>query len=297
MLSSMYSAISGMQSFQTQLDVIGNNIANVNTVGFKAGRVDFSDVLSQTKSGGNAATAAQGGTNPQQVGLGTQVGDIQTLFTQGAPQATGSPTDLTINGGGLFVVSPDGNTMYYTRAGDFTLDSNNNLVLPDGSIAMGYSVSDSPSPAAPASPINLDNLVSAYNTANPAATVTLDANPDVQIGSDGSVTATVTDNTTNASERMTLGHLALASFPNPAGLEKVGDSLFSPSANSGGVTYQTPGSGSAGSLQSGYLEMSNVDLTQEFTNMIVAQNAFTANSKMIGTDNTILNDIVNMKNS
>lgn len=297
MLRSMDSAISGMEAFQTQLDVVGNNIANVDTAGFKAGRVDFSDVLSQTLSGGNAAssTTGAGGVNPQQVGLGTQVADIQTLFSQGAPQSTGSPTDLDINGNGLFVVSPTSSStnVYYTRAGDFTVDSSDNLVLPDGSVAMGYSAGNVPTKSTtttPPTPINLSTLVGDYNTAN-GTNYGLASNPNVQIGSDGTVTVSVTGGT---SQSLAVGQLALASFSNPSGLEKVGDSLFTQSANSGGPTYDIPGSNSMGTLQAGYLEGSNVDLTQEFTNMITAQNAFNANSKMIATDNSVLNYITNM---
>jgi flagellar hook protein FlgE len=156
MLRSMNSAISGMQAFQTDLDVVGNNIANVNTVGFKSGRVDFSNMLSQTVSGASApsTTTGLGGVNAQQVGLGVQVGGIQSLFTQGSDQSTGNATDLAINGSGLFVVSPNSTipnplpspgpvattmgTLAYTRAGDFSVDANNNLVLPNGYVAMGF---------------------------------------------------------------------------------------------------------------------------------------------------------------
>lgn len=349
MLRSLYSAISGMQAFETKLDVIGNNIANVNTTGFKAGRADFSDVLSQTMSGGSAPTAALGGTNPQQIGLGVHVAAIQTLFTQGANQATGVPTDVMMNGAGLFVVSPDGgNHLYLTREGDFTVDSANNLVLPNGAIAQGFAFKNVPAAApAPAAsvvdtsklvPTSLDSMLTSYVASLPGTTdgtgvtyqtgATPGANqitykdaaavittrsfslpnaPDVQIGPDGSVSVQAQYTDTQAgppvttvgsgTERVTIGKLGVATVNNPGGLEKMGDSMYVTSANSGSATYQVAGTNNTGTINSGYIEMSNVDLTKEFTEMIVAQRGFDANSKMIGTDNSILQDIVNLKNA
>jgi flagellar hook protein FlgE len=298
-LRSMYSAISGMQGFQTKLDVIGNNIANVNTTGFKTGRVDFSDVLSQTMSGGSAPNAAtgHGGTNPEQVGLGVKVADIQTLFTQGADQTTGNPTDLALNGSGLFVVSPNPSsanpTLFYTRAGNFTVDKSGNLVLPNGQVAMGVLPQGTtanggpPSPLGPLLPVNINSMAGKLTPA-----VNLSSSPDVQIGNDGSVS--VTD---NAGNRQIIGYLVLAVFPNYGGLSKVGDTEFAVSSNSGNPTYVTPGQQNSATIMPGALEMSNVDLTREFTEMIVAQRGFDANSKIIGTANAILQDIVNLKNS
>ncbi|MCL6601206.1 MAG: flagellar hook-basal body complex protein, partial [Alicyclobacillus macrosporangiidus] len=270
MLRSMYSAVSGMQGFQTKLDVIGNNIANVNTPGFKSGRVDFADVLSQTLSGGSAP-ATTGGTNAAQVGLGVRVVGIDNLFTQGAPQSTGVPTDLAINGDGFFVVtdSTSGGTQYLTRAGNFTLDASGNLVLPDGKIAMGYQGSTQPSPPLGApSPVNVSSWVPAGGT--------LADSPDVQIGPDGAISVMVDNGGTLS--RQTVGYLALATVANPGGLNKVGDTQFVVGTNSGPLKYHIPGSDNTGTLASGYLEMSNVDLTREFTEMIVAQRGFDANS-------------------
>lgn len=331
MLRSMYSAISGMQSFETMLDVIGNNIANVDTPGFKAGEVNFSDVMSQTLNGGSTPSATQGGTNPQQVGLGTKVASIATNFSDGAPQSTGNPLDLAIQGSGFFVVSPDGgNHTYLTREGDFNLDSGNNLVLPNGAVAQGYELNAGGGGTINTGALNAVNLDSyltsyvaslngtsdgnggTYGTAsgntitdtNGGATDTYSfalASPaNLQIGSNGSLTATVevTNTTTGAvqSKPITIGYLSLGTVNNPGGLEKVGDSMYITSNNSGQASYQPAGQNSTGSINANYLEMSNVDLTQEFSNMIVAQRGFDANSKMIGTDNAILNDIVNLKN-
>jgi flagellar hook protein FlgE len=334
MLRSMYSAISGMQSFETMLDVIGNNIANVDTPGFKAGTVDFSDVMSQTLNGGSAPNPSQGGTNPQQVGLGTKVSAISTNFADGAPQSTGNSLDLAIQGTGLFAVSPDGGThTYLTRTGDFNLDSSNNLVLPNGAAALGYELKAGGGGTADTSglqSVNLDNYLTSYvaslnGTTDPSGgnygtatgnsitdskgntwTFTLASPANLQIGANGSLTATVEATETTAttpptsatqSQPLTLGYLALGTVNNPGGMEKVGDSMYIPSNNSGPATYQPAGQNSTGTINADYLEMSNVDLTQEFSNMIVAQQGFTANSKMIGTDNAILSDIVNLKST
>lgn len=319
MLRSMSSAISGMQAFQTDLDVVGNNIANVNTIGFKSSRTDFSDVLSQTMQGGNSASSTGlGGTNPMQVGLGVKASDIELDMSQGPDQTTSNPTDLAVNGSGFFVVSPDasdptantgvtstGYNALYTRAGNFTVDSSNNLVLPDGYVAMGYPVNSTQGIALPAAPnttnvgnlqkLNLTDLWTRYKTASgTAGTLTLAASPDAQVGNNGSISVTASDG-----QRYTIGFVALATVPNPAGMQKQGDNLFAATTASGTVSSGQPGDTSLnlGTLSSGTLEQSNVDLAHEFSEMIVAQNGFTANTHMIGTDNQVLQALVSMKNS
>lgn len=301
MLRSMNSAISGMQAFQTDLDVVGNNIANVETVGFKQSDVQFADLLSQTMSlgtagtspstGGSGATTGIGGTNPEQVGLGVQVAATQMDMSQGPDETTGVPTNVAIQGNGFFVVT-DGTSTYLTRAGNFSVDSAGNLVLPNGVIAEGYSSSSKPSSASTTQPTTEINV---YQLAG----VTLGSGntvSNVSIGSDGSITATITNGTTTTTK--VIGYLALAQVPNPQGLVSVGDNLFSASSPAAGQpTYWTPGQGTYGTLASGELEGSNVDLSQQFAEMIVAQNAYVANTHMIGTDNAILQALVNMKNS
>lgn len=302
MLRSMYSAISGMDSFQTKLDVIANNISNVNTTGFKSGRVNFADVLSQTVSGASTGSTTLGGTNPVQVGLGTKVAGIQTLFTQGADQSTGNPLDVAINGDGMFVLR-DGSSNAYSRAGSFATDDiggHQYLVAPNGMLVQGYAVPTTSGTPDTSHLVDLDltSLTSSLQQA-PASTggvstplnLTLSTAPNVQIGPDGSVSVTASDG-----KQYTVGVVALATFPNYAGLSHSGDNNFVQSANSGSPQLGKPGNNNVGSLQSGFLEMSNVDLTRQFTEMIVAQRGFDANSKMIGTDNAILNDIVNLKN-
>lgn len=140
MMRSMYSAVSGLRIHQGKMDTIGNNIANVNTVGFKKGQVTFQEVFSQVVRGASAPTGGKGGTNPQQIGMGSAVGSINTIHTKGPGQRTDNPTDLMIDGEGFFVVSDDANfnNKYYTRAGNFSLDRDGNLVTADGFKVLGY---------------------------------------------------------------------------------------------------------------------------------------------------------------
>ena len=135
MMRSLFSGVAGLKSHQTRMDVIGNNIANVNTVGFKSNRVTFADTLYQTLSGASAPQKTLGGTNPKQIGLGTGVASIDTIFTDGSVQSTGKNTDLCLSGNGLFVVKQGGKTgqpgpTYYTRNGAFAFDAEGNYVLP-----------------------------------------------------------------------------------------------------------------------------------------------------------------------
>lgn len=267
MLRSLYSGVSGLRGFQTKLDVIGNNIANVNTVGFKAGRVMFQDILSQTVAGATEPEAETGGTNPRQIGLGTTVGSIDTLHTPGSPMTTNVPTDVAINGEGFFVVT-DGNQNYLTRAGNFYIDGNRNLVTSDG-----LSV--------------LDNGGGAINLGGGNLEI-----EQVAIGSDGTITVKFDDGSTSS-----VGPIGLARIENPAGLDKVGNSLYvlTPNADPDGINPVQPGTGGTGELAVGFLEMSNVDLTSEFTEMIVAQRAFQANSRIITTSDEVLQELVNLK--
>src|SRR5687768_643982 len=137
MLRSMFSAISGLRAHQTKLDVTGNNIANVNTVGFKSSQTVFEDTLSQVLSNGSAPADGRGGTNPAQVGLGVKVAGITTNFGQGSTQNTGRATDFMISGDGFFVTKA-GNEQVYTRAGSFNFDGSGKLVTPEGAVLQGW---------------------------------------------------------------------------------------------------------------------------------------------------------------
>ncbi|TJY43183.1 flagellar hook-basal body complex protein [Cohnella pontilimi] len=271
MLRSMYSGVSGMRGFQTKLDVIGNNIANVNTVGFKAGRVMFKDILSQSMSGVTAPQAGtNGGVNAKQVGLGVAVSAIDTIHTPGSAMTTNVPLDLRIDGDGFFIVTPtDGGPQYLTRAGNFSLDAERQLVNADGMLVTSVD----------GAPIQLDDTVKSFS-----------------IGQDGQIVTI--DETGNAVPSGIF--LGIAKVVNPGGLEKVGGNLYrvTPNANPGGtiepMQANDPAAGT-GAIIAGQLEMSNVDLTNEFTEMIVAQRGFQANSRIITTSDDILQEVVNLK--
>ncbi|MFP5372468.1 MAG: flagellar hook-basal body complex protein, partial [Actinomycetes bacterium] len=169
MLRSMFSAISGLRAHQTKMDVTGNNIANVNTVGFKGSQTVFQDTLSQVIRAGGAPAADRGGTNPAQVGLGVKVAAITTNWTQGATQSTGRSTDFMIEGDGFFVTR-SGTEQLYTRAGSFDFDGTGKLVTPDGSVLQGW-MADVNGVLNPNCPIG-DLTVPYGQLVNPAATTT-----------------------------------------------------------------------------------------------------------------------------
>ena len=263
MLRSMYSGISGMKNFQVKLDVIGNNIANVNTYGFKKGRTTFKDLVSQQIAGASAPTAARGGVNPKQVGLGSQLSSIDTVHTQGSLQTTGRPLDLGISGDGFFKLM-SGTDITYSRAGNFYLDQTGQIVNGDGKFLLA--------------------------TGNAKITIPTDAK-SFSVGADGTVSYI---NSTGV--LTTAGQIELAKFPNNEGLEKAGNNEYRASTNSGTPLPSVPGgAGGAGTLVAGALEMSNVDLSEEFTEMIVAQRGFQANTRIITTSDEILQELVNLK--
>ncbi|WP_339249702.1 flagellar basal body rod protein FlgG [Sporosarcina sp. FSL W8-0480] len=262
MLRSMYSGISGLRNFQTKLDVIGNNIANVNTYGFKKGRVIFKDLISQTVAGAAAGNDNRGGVNPKQVGLGSQIAAIDTMHTNGSTQFTGNTLDLAISGDGFFMVgNSDGEDILYTRAGNFYLDQDGYIVDGEGRFLQGDD-----------GPIQVDLEASSMS-----------------ISEDGTVTAVID----NVPEEV--GIIQMAKFPNPGGLEKVGSNLYQRTANSGVPSEGEPLDEGRGKIASGFLEMSNVDLSEEFTEMIVAQRGFQANTRIITTSDEILQELVNLK--
>jgi flagellar hook protein FlgE len=404
----MYSAVSGVQAHQTRLDVVGNNIANVNTVGYKAARTTFFDQLSQTVKGATRPQDGMGGVNPVQAGLGVRVGSVTTQHTQGALQQTGRPSDLSVQGNGFFLVG-DGNTAAYTRDGAFTLDADGSLVsATTGMKLLGWQADASGNvvtsgPVTPKSSIAIpigtltsvratgnvafagnlnsgatapyvrtaqifDSLGNPHNvtfsfaktgtnqwTATPtspagafsaAPTLTFNANGTLasstgspltftlaapagaaspmtlaldfskmtqlagestgnavsqdgfpfgtlqsySIGDDGTITG-IFSNGLNRD----LGRVALAQFANPAGLDKMGSNLFRPTTNSGAAQVTPPGVSGAGRVSAGFLEQSNVNLADEFTNMIITQRGFQANTRMVTASDEILQDLLQMK--
>ncbi|MGF7397221.1 flagellar hook protein FlgE [Thermoanaerobacterium thermosaccharolyticum] len=424
MLRSMYSAVSGLKAHQAEMDVIGNNIANVNTVGFKASRMTFKEIFNQTIKGASAPQGNGGGTNPQQVGLGVAIASIDTLFTNSGSQRTDNPRDLSIDGNGFFIVN-NGGANLYTRAGNFLFDSNGDLVTPDGYKVMGWISQDGKTvntDTGDLSPISIKN----WSSTSPASTklIQLGGNLDAgtSIGSSVSYNVTIYDSqggshvatiqftkkdnagnwdaaitnfdgndlsaspvtigtiqfdstgiiqqpnpssptvgiftvgvsslpitNTNATlgdgtnitvdlskltmyssssdlrvlskdgnsagsieninidqygvvsgiysngRTQVIGQIALADFQNTQGLEKVGNTMFINTVNSGDPMIGAANTGTRGTINPGTLEMSNVDLANEFANMITTQRGFEANSKVITTSDEILQDLVNLK--
>ncbi len=275
MIRSMFSAVSGLKGHQTMLDVIGNNIANVNTSGFKASRVLFSDMYYQTLSTASAPTAATGGTNPTQIGYGSKVASIDLLNNRSGFQQTARALDTYISGEGFFTVQDSAGERNYTRVGAFAFDASGNLIDGNGSFVLGEQPALS-SPVGTLAPITITNFQN-YS--------------GISIGPDGAITGT---NLTTMSIQ-TLAQIPIAVFNNPDGMEQRGDQYFGATLNSGAPSYAEPGTALAGQLVSGGLEMSNVDLSKEFTDMIVAQRGYQANARVITTSDQVLEELVNLK--
>ena len=278
MMRGMFAAISGLRVHQIMLDVTANDIVNVNTVGFKAERTTFKDALSQTQRGASGPSASLGGTNPAQIGLGVQLNGIDNLMQSGAIQSTGNALDVAIQGDGFFRVASFSGGAFgakeYTRAGDFTRDTNGYLETPDGDYVVGFT---------------LDPTTGTPTTTETRIQIPSDAK-SVSIGSDGIVT--VVDSAGTVTK---VAAITLAKFPNDAGLERVSGNKFRMSNNSGAEVVGTPGdTNGLGTLAAGSLEMSNVDLAAEFTNMIEAQRGFQANGRVISTADQMLQDLVNL---
>jgi flagellar hook protein FlgE len=282
----MFAAISGLKTHQIMMDVTANDIANVNTIGYKASRTTFKDSLAQLQRGGSGQGPGQGGSNPAQVGLGTQLGTIDNVMGSGALQSTGNATDVAIQGEGWFRIGQatvtgttatlTAGTQEYTRAGNFDRNDQGYLVTADGFYVIGRTV---PSTTVTAAPPGADQLIQIPQGAT-----------SVAIGPDGSVTYIPAGSST----RTTAGYISLAKFPNENGLQRASGNRWTANAASGAEELGTPG-GDFGSTSSGTLEMSNVDLATEFTNMISAQRGFQANSRVISTADDMLNDLVNLK--
>jgi flagellar hook protein FlgE len=402
MLRSLFSGISGLRTHQQMMDVTGNNIANVNTTGYKSSQATFQDTLSQTVNAAAAPQGDAGGTNPAQVGLGVRLAGITTNFGQGASQTTGRTTDLMIQGDGFFAVR-DGEETLYTRNGSFSFDANGVLVTSAGKKVMGWMADpatgvinsnntsgpiqlplglllapeptteavfggnlpgDKPIGTSVTTSITTYDQMGAPNSLSVTFTRTAPTPPAVPpttewaVSFDGGVTtsgalqfdgsgaliapvggmvavnadldvdlsgmtayagsSTVNPVSQDGSARgslqaftispdgtlvgvfsnglkQPLGQIALITFNNPPGLEKAGDSMYRNTVNSGPAQVGTAGAGGRGVLQAGALEMSNVDLAQEFTNLVVAQRGFQANSRVITASDELLQDLVNLK--
>ncbi|WP_107837875.1 flagellar hook-basal body complex protein [Metasolibacillus meyeri] len=323
MLRSMYSGISGLKNFQTKLDVIGNNIANVNTHGFKKGRVIFKDLMSQTQAGASGPSLGAGGVNAKQVGLGATIAAIDTIHGTGSRQFTGRVLDIAIQGEGFFVVGKlagddvdetlvDGFTgTAYTRAGNFYRDREGFIVNSNGDYVIGW-MQDGELPDTDGmvneesiighSPLQGDDAVAigdlVWNNADGLQTEDVEGGriyipadaQEMSIEEDGKVTYVSAEGILTFA-----GQIMMATFPNAEGLTKVGNNYFQVSANSGPTMFGAGSSFGIGQTVSSALEMSNVDLSEEFTEMIVAQRGFQANTRIITTSDEILQELVNLK--
>ena len=292
MMRGMFSAISGLKVNQTMLDVTANDLANVNTVGYKAARTTFQDSLAQLQRGAAGANQSSGGSNALQVGLGVQLGSVDNLMTGGAPQTTGNPLDVYIQGPGwLRVGLGDGRTVptdfQYTRAGNLNVNASGQLTTEDGHYIVGLGATATPDGSGGFT--YAPNATDSYLTIPPGST-------DVTIGQDGGVSYIDQDSRSGTfGQRVTAGYLALAKFSNENGLQRTGGSLWTASASTGAPTVGTPNTNGFGQTNAGMLEMSNVDLATEFTTMITAQRGFQANSRVISTADQMLQDLVNLK--
>lgn len=275
-----------MKNFQTKLDVIGNNIANVNTFGFKKGRVTFKDMVSQTISGASAGDGARGGVNPKQVGLGSQLASIDTIDTQGSLQTTGRVLDVGIQGDGYLAVDDGNGGIRYTRAGNLFFDNNGYLVTSSGEYVLGIEQTNT----------NDGNGHPVYDTnSNVVAMLRPIQIEDIAEVSNLSIEENGRINYTLGGANIEGDNIAITRFANNGGLEKVGENYYIATAASGIPTFGYPAESGAGKLVSGALEMSNVDLSEEFTEMIVAQRGFQANTRIITTSDEILQELVNLK--
>jgi flagellar basal-body rod protein FlgG len=258
----LYTAATGMNSMQHQIDVTSNNIANVNTTGFKQDRAEFQDLMYETLNY-TAGQTSQTTINPTgiDVGLGVKISGIQKNFNEGDLKPTSNTFDLAIEGKGFFQITlPSGETAF-TRNGSFKLNS-------EGSIVNGNGYLLSPEIVVP------DNVV------------------DVSIAKDGIVTA----KDAQTGDTVNLGQITIADFVNPAGLIPLGESLFMQSDASGDVLEGNPSTEQFGSIQQGMIELSNVRLVNEMVDLITAQRAYEANSKAITTTDSMLDTVNRLKN-
>lgn len=261
MIRSLWTAATGMQAQTTNIDVISNNLANVNTAGFKRSRVDFQDLLYDTLRPPGTSTGGDGQVPTGiQIGHGTRTASTQKIFMQGDFQNTQNELDLAIEGQGFFQIVQANGELAYSRAGNFKIDGEGRVVSPDGLLL------------------------------EPEITIPTDALA-VSIGSDGVVSVLQAGQTTPVD----VGTIELARFVNPAGLQSIGRSLFIPTEASGDATTGNPGEDGLGTLAQGFLEMSNVSVVDEMVNMITAQRAYEINSKAIQAADDMLQTANNLK--
>ncbi|MFP4369939.1 MAG: flagellar basal-body rod protein FlgG [Candidatus Kapaibacterium sp.] len=254
-------AATGLTAQQRYVEIISNNLANVNTTGFKKIRPEFQDLLYETlRPAGNTARVAVEPLNEVQIGSGTELVATTKLFGQGDVEQSNNPLDMAINGQGFFVVRKADNSLAYTRDGSFQLDRNGRMVTTQGHIL------------------------------EPGFTIPQDA-VELQVSRDGMLSILLEGGV----DTQTLGQIELARFINPAGLRSTGDNLFVETPASGEAIFEIPGENNTGELIQSHLETSNVDVVEEMVNMITAQRSYELNSKSVRTADDILATAVNLK--
>jgi flagellar hook protein FlgE len=297
MMGGMYAAISGLDANQTMLNETANDLANVNTVGYKSSRVTFADSLTQVLRGASGTTATNGGTNPMQVGLGVQVSATENEMSEGSFQSTNNPLDVAIQGEGFLRVgtgSPPAKPPYtenlptsvdYSRAGNLSTNTKGFLTTQAGLYVVGIE----------AVPTEAEGGITYAPGKNETYLVIPPGSANVSIGQDGAVSYTDENpESPTFQKQVTAGYLSLATFPNEAGLQRLGGSLWAQTANSGTPIVGTPNTGGFGQTIGGELEMSNVDLATQMTQMITAERGYQANSRVITTANEMLQTVVSM---
>jgi flagellar hook protein FlgE len=324
LIGTLDSGLSAMNAFQQGLEVIGNNIANVNTVGYKDQTAqysdNFSDILQQSSPGtGNAAT-----TSGVQIGTGVTFAGVSTSFAEGQITETGQSTNLAISGAGFFnVADPVSGQVYATRAGNFSLDNSGDLVTPTGQDVQGLTGGTTsynatvvngalvftPTNTAPSGVGNIKmslNLSVGNGITNSTGGAFTDAQvaaaaptlSSFSVNSAGQVVGSMSNGDTFVS-----GQVLIQNYNDPSALQNAGNNLFTGLEAAGPTNgslslsggSNTPGTNNLGTIQGGSLEQSNVDLTQEFANMITAQRSFQAGSRLLTMSDTILEDVINLK--
>jgi flagellar hook protein FlgE len=283
MIQSLFSGVSGMLANQTDMDVIGDNIANANTDGYKSATANFVSSFEQVTS---AATLNK--PVGLQVGLGVNVGSTETNFTQGVFQTTNVPTDMGINGNGWFTVQTVGGTNLLTRDGDFVEDSSGYIRTPDGGYLMGVMGTTPPTTPTAGAPPNKIQIPTTMTGVGGATTPVV----SFAVDSTGAITATGQDGSTE-----TVGFVTVQSFSNNNGLVNLGSNYYQYAAAAGTNQFGQASMAGAGTIQTGVLESSNVDLSTEFANMIIAQRGFEAAAKVITTSDEMLQTVTNLKQS
>lgn len=303
MVTSMYAAIAGLRTHQSKMDVISNNIANVNTWGYKSKSANFQDAMYNNmiiSTEGDVEGGGLGGVNASQVGYGVGLGSISANFGTGSWGFTGRGTDCMIDGTGFFIVGPmleAGTTdaadltdagLSLSRVGIFSVDGNGYITDNQGNYVYGFE----PDPANPEAFLT-DNLVPIRIPEDPTSTTTPKERYDIQtlaIGTDGRIAGVDSEN-----QKITIGQIAVASVENVNGLVQTAGYLFDIGNNAGQVSAIQTVATTTGKIMSNYLEMSNVDLATDMANMITTQRGYQANSKIITVTDEMLEQLVNMK--